>query len=304
MRIRISGHLALILLMACSVGCNKQVNDQQIQSDIESKVAADPQTHDSDIGVTSQEGKVVLQGKTRTKAAQARVEQIAKDEPGVSAVEDDSAVDPNVAPGGAKHYAHEHPAGASGATPTAQATPPPPPPPPPPVVVPAGTMLTVRLGQTLDSKTATSGAAFQAQMANPIRINGVTAIPEGSAVAGVVREAKKAGKFKGAAVLSLDLTSITVNGAKHDIDTEDVTQQTTGKGKRTAGVIAGGTGVGAIIGGIAGGGKGAAIGALAGAGAGTAGAAFTGNNRDITYPIESALTFKLLQPITLPPASR
>ena len=132
----------------------------------------------------------------------------------------------------------------------------------------------------------------------------MTAIPEGSPVSGVVRQAQKAGKFKGAAVLALDLTSITVNGETHDIQTEDVTQQTTGKGKRTAGVIAGGGGAGALIGGLAGGGKGAAIGAVAGAAAGTAGAAFTGNNRDISYPAESALTFKLDSPITLPPASQ
>ena len=60
----------------------------------------------------------------------------------------------------------------------------------------------------------------------------------------------------------------------------------------------GGAGLGALIGGLAGGGKGAAIGALAGGGAGTAGAAFTGN-KDIVLPAESALSFKLDQPLTL-----
>jgi hypothetical protein len=62
--------------------------------------------------------------------------------------------------------------------------------------------------------------------------------------------------------------------------------------------VGGGAGLGAIIGGLAGGGKGAAIGVLAGAGAGTAGAAFTGN-KDIVLPAESALSFKLLQPLVL-----
>ena len=64
-------------------------------------------------------------------------------------------------------------------------------------------------------------------------------------------------------------------------------------------MIGGGTGVGAAIGGLAGGGKGAAIGALAGAAAGTVGS-MTGN-RDIELPAESALTFKLDQPLTLKP---
>jgi hypothetical protein len=56
--------------------------------------------------------------------------------------------------------------------------------------------------------------------------------------------------------------------------------------------------LGALIGGLAGGGKGAAIGALAGAGAGTAGTAYTGN-KDIVLPAESAVSFKLEQPLEI-----
>ncbi len=70
----------------------------------------------------------------------------------------------------------------------------------------------------------------------------------------------------------------------------------TGKGKRTAVLAGGGAALGALIGGLAGGGKGAGIGALAGGGAGAGGAAFTGN-KDIVLPAESALSFKLEQPI-------
>jgi len=49
---------------------------------------------------------------------------------------------------------------------------------------------------------------------------------------------------------------------------------------------------------LAGGGKGAAIGAIAGAGAGTAGTAYTGN-KDIVLPAESAVSFKLEQPLEI-----
>ena len=73
---------------------------------------------------------------------------------------------------------------------------------------------------------------------------------------------------------------------------------TKGKGKRTAGIVGGGAGGGALIGGLAGGGKGALIGGLLGAGAGTAGAAFTGN-KDVTVPAESVVTFNLTAPITV-----
>jgi hypothetical protein len=61
-------------------------------------------------------------------------------------------------------------------------------------------------------------------------------------------------------------------------------------------MVGGGAAGGAGIGAIAGGGKGAAIGALIGAAAGTGGAGFTGN-RDITLAAETALDFKLLEPV-------
>jgi hypothetical protein len=126
-------------------------------------------------------------------------------------------------------------------------------------------------------------------------------IPSGSDVTGVVTDAKKAGKFKGGASLTLALESLAVRGHTYNIVTEYYAQQSKGKGKRTTAMVAGGGGVGAAIGGLAGGGKGAAIGALVGAGAGTAGA-MTGN-RDIELPAESVLSFKLDQSLTLKPDS-
>jgi len=71
-----------------------------------------------------------------------------------------------------------------------------------------------------------------------------------------------------------------------------------GKGKRTAAMVGGGAGGGALIGGLAGGGKGAVIGGLIGAAAGTGGAGLTGN-RDITLPAETALDFKLARSVEI-----
>jgi hypothetical protein len=104
------------------------------------------------------------------------------------------------------------------------------------------------------------------------------------------------GRFKGGAKLALTLNSVTINGTKHDIQTTHVAQSAKGKGKRTATMIGGGAGAGALIGALAGGGKGAAIGAVVGAGAGTAGSAFTGN-KNIVLPAETSLSFKLNQPL-------
>ena len=140
------------------------------------------------------------------------------------------------------------------------------------------------------------GQSFTATLASPLTVEGRTVIPAGAAAAGTVVDAKPLGRFKGGAVLQLRLTSITVNGSEQSISTSSVTRTETGKGKRTAVLAGGGAGLGALIGGLAGGGKGAAIGALAGGGAGTGGAAFTGN-KDVVLPAESALSFKLEQPL-------
>ena len=165
-----------------------------------------------------------------------------------------------------------------------------------PLVVPAGTVLTVRLGQTVGSKISTAGQTFTATLASPVVIDGKTAIPSGAAASGTVVDAKPLGRFKGGASLQLRLTSIAIGGAEQSISTSSVVRVEKGKGKRTAVLAGGGAGLGALIGGLAGGGKGAAIGALAGGGAGAGGAAFTGN-KDVVLPAESALSFKLEQPL-------
>ncbi len=169
---------------------------------------------------------------------------------------------------------------------------------PKPLVVPADTVIAVVLDQTLSSKTASSGEKFSATVESPIEVEGKVVIPKGAHAEGVVREAKAAGRFKGASVLSLELTSVTVNGKDHEIQTSAATMSRKGKGKRTAVMVGGGAAGGAAIGAVAGGGKGAAIGALIGAAAGTGGAGLTGN-RDITLAAETALDFKLLQPVSI-----
>ncbi len=185
-------------------------------------------------------------------------------------------------------------------------TPPPepvaPPPPPVPRILPAGTSFSTRISSEISSKASNAGDNFSGSLASSVRLKGDVVIPAGSIVSGVVVGAHSAGKFKGAATLSLKLVSVNVHGRSYPIQTATISQETKGKGKRTGAMVGGGAAGGALIGGLAGGGKGALIGGAVGAGAGTAGAAFTGNNRDIDYPAETVLPFRLSSSLNLGPA--
>jgi hypothetical protein len=141
----------------------------------------------------------------------------------------------------------------------------PPPTPPRPLIVPADTVISVLLDQALGSRISTPGQAFSATVQVPIAVDGRLAIPKGARASGFVKDAKPAGRFKGGAALSLILTSITVKNQDYDIQTTAPTENSTGKGKRTAG---------------------------------TGGAGFAGK-RDITLAAETPLTFKLLNALEI-----
>jgi BON domain len=269
MRKNLSPVFSIVLvsaLLGFSMGCSKRPSDDAIKKDIQDKVAADPDTKDSNVTVASKDGKVTLTGTAKNPAAQQKLEQIAKQEPGIASVDNQTAV----------------------------------PPPPPPIVVPAGTDIAIILGQSLSSKTSQEGQTFAASVGQPVSVGGQSAIPKGANVSGTVVTAKERGKIKGEGQLSLTLRTVVIGGQTYQIQTNTLDSTVKGKGKRTAATTGGGAAGGALIGGIAGGGKGAGIGALVGAGAGFIGGAFTGN-KQIEIPAETALTFSLAAPLTLLP---
>jgi len=165
-----------------------------------------------------------------------------------------------------------------------------------PLVVPAGTEITISLGQALGSKLSQPGMTYTGSVAKDVVVGNEVAIPRGSSAQGTVTDAKALGKFAGGAVLSVRLDSITIHGANLPVQASAASFNEKGKGKRTAILAGGGAALGGIVGALAGGGKGAAIGAAAGAGAGGGGAAFTGN-KEIVLPAESDLSFQLSQAV-------
>src|SRR5246500_512351 len=278
----------LTVLTALSIGCSRRPNDDMLAKDIQEKVASDPETKDSQIDVEAKNGKVTVSGKVKSPAAQHKVEQIAREEPGIASVDDQSTIEPDL-----PHAQEVAPAMASAPPPVEK-------PKPQPIVVPAGTVLTVRTQQALSSKTSQAGQTFLATLAQPVSVGGRRALPTGATVKGTVVSAKSKGKIKGEAELSLTLASISLGDHTYEIQTTPLRSTQKGKGKRTAATTGGGAAGGALIGGLAGGGKGAGIGALVGAGAGLVGGAFTGN-KQIELPAESALSFTLTSSLTLPP---
>jgi hypothetical protein len=175
-------------------------------------------------------------------------------------------------------------------------------PPPPPAVttrtyeLPAGSQLSIRMNEGIDSGTAAEGQSFDAQITRDTRdANGYVVIPRGSRAAVVIKSASKGGHFRGASDLVLDLRTVAINQKQYRIDAADISQKGksgVGANKRTAAYGGGGAALGAIIGAIAGGGKGAAIGAGAGAGAGVLTQVLT-KGGSIKVPPESVLTFRL-----------
>jgi hypothetical protein len=169
------------------------------------------------------------------------------------------------------------------------------------VSIAAGTNLTVRINQRISVKTNRAGDRFDGEIAEPVLgDNNQVALPKGTPVNGIIAASHKRGHFKGASILELRLTSLTLNGNQYRLDTRDLTRTKKGKGKRSAAFIGGGSGLGMLIGGVATGGTGLLIGGLAGAGAGTAAAGLTGN-RDIEIPSESIVRFKLANDLVVQP---
>ena len=166
------------------------------------------------------------------------------------------------------------------------------------ITIPADTPITIRMIDPVDSETARLGQTFRASIDEPVLVNGQEIIPRGADVWTKLVEAQQSGKIQGRAVLTLALSTITVNGQQVNVTSSDVRTESSSRGARSGAVIGGTAALGAIIGAIAGGGKGAAIGAGSGAAAGTGVQVLTSGQK-VKIPSETRLTFQLQNPVQL-----
>ncbi|HYP13930.1 MAG TPA: hypothetical protein VEQ63_08390 [Bryobacteraceae bacterium] len=167
------------------------------------------------------------------------------------------------------------------------------------VTIPAGTLVTVRVDQTLSTESNQTGDSFRASLDQPLVVDGMVIAERGARVEGRVVEADNGGRVQGLARLSLELVRLnTSDGQRLALQTESFAKQAQSDKKRDAAKIGAAAGIGAAIGAIAGGGKGAAVGAAVGGAAGAGGVLGT-RGQKAEVPAETRMTFKLRQSITV-----
>jgi hypothetical protein len=176
------------------------------------------------------------------------------------------------------------------------------------VTVPVGTVLRMRIDQTLSSAQAKPGDVFDGIVVSDVVVaGGEVAIPRGTPVLGTVVDAKKAGALTGKGELSLKLTQVTLDGKNYPIVSDVWGHTGANKTGQTVGNAAALGAMGAIVGAAASGwrdrGEGAAIGAGAGGTVGLATSAASGGGQSYV-PSEGLLTFHLTEPATVTTVSQ
>jgi len=167
------------------------------------------------------------------------------------------------------------------------------------VTIPAGTQISIRTIDSIDSAKNRVGDRFQASLEEPLVVDGNVIVTKGADVYGRLAESKTSGTFAGKSELQLELTGIVVNGKTVPVVTGEY--ELTGKSRTSSTVkrTVGGAAVGSIIGALAGGGKGAAIGAGVGGGVGAGSEVITKGDQ-VKIPSETLLDFTLKQEVSIP----
>jgi hypothetical protein len=294
-------------------------DDQQIGSDIQAKITGESALAGQNIQVTVANGVATLNGKVDNDASRALAAADSATIDGVRTVVNNLVVAPvrAVKPPPPPKPVRRHkevvaenappppppppPAAAPSQEPV-QVVPAAPPPPPPPVAkvvtLPSGTVIPIRMTDTLDSATTQSNSVFHGSLAGDLIVDGMVVAKSGAAVTGRVITAKDATHFSGSSELSIELTRIDTVDHPVDVVTDAFTKQGNGRGKNTAIKTGGGAAVGAILGGLLGGGKGAAIGAVTGGGVG-AGVNGVTRGQQVQIPTETLVSFHLQSPISV-----
>jgi hypothetical protein len=168
------------------------------------------------------------------------------------------------------------------------------------VTIPAGTTLPIVLDTSVGSETSRVEEPVHAHLSRAIVIRGITAVPQGSRVSGIVTDATRSGKVKGRAHVALRFETLAPanDGERYSIRTTAVGRTAEATKEKDALEIGAPAAGGAIIGAIVGGKKGALIGTAVGGGAGTA-VVLSTRGKEVHLPKGTALMLKLTEPVTV-----
>ena len=156
--------------------------------------------------------------------------------------------------------------------------------------IPAGTQITIRTIDRIESRKVEVGQSFRCTLAASIIVANKEISGRGADCVLRVVETTQAGKLTGSSELKLEVAQIRVGSDLVDVNSDPSPMECQGKGKSTATKAAIGAAAGGVLGGLLGGKRGAAVGAGSGAGAGVVTAALT-QGPEIKVEPETVLNF-------------
>lgn len=166
------------------------------------------------------------------------------------------------------------------------------------ITLPAGTVLPLTLESTVASNTSRVEDRVRARLRRAIVVQGRTVLPAGTAVSGIVTEARQAGRVKGRGRVGVRFTNLSAYDDHYRVRTSSVVREAPGTKKKDAAKIGIPAGAGALIGGLVKGKKGAAVGAAAGGAGGTA-VVLSTRGKEARLGSGASVGVRLLQPLTV-----
>ena len=166
------------------------------------------------------------------------------------------------------------------------------------VVVPASSVVGLKVETPLTSETARVEDRVEARVTRDVVADGRVAIPAGSRVIGDVTEVDRGGKMKGKARLGVRFHTIVLDGTRVPLRTDPIFREGDSPGAESARKISGAAIGGAVIGAIMGGAKGAAIGGATGAAGGGA-VVMAGDRNAATLPAGTIVTVRLTSSVSV-----
>lgn len=167
------------------------------------------------------------------------------------------------------------------------------------LVVSPNAVIGLQTETRISSETARIEDRVEAKVTRDVKVGDAVAIPAGARAIGAVTQVERGGKFKERARLGIRFTTLVLaDGTEIPMSTETIYREGEAPGNSSAAKIGGGALGGAILGALLGGAKGAAIGATAGAGGGVA-VVQAGDASEVALLPGSALTVRLLMPLTV-----